>query len=592
MSKADRLLQEIDETLRTGTEVEGSLKQYTDHGDVKKATIKTQEQLEPGVYYPQETMAGLIFKKHNYATDELVRYEDCTYNWMMEEINNFWEMKDRFHSLGYTHKRGYLMQGPPGTGKSCIIKMLMEDIVEKGDVVFVCKEISSLVNGLKEFRQVEPDRQAFVVIEDIDGVIQWAERQILELFDGDDQVDGVCYIATTNYPERLPERIRRVGRFDKEVTVNFPTAEGRLAYLNHKIGTHESDGVIQEMVDSTDGFGFNHLKELIIGMFCLGQGLEETVTQIRGGKNYNGNQISESVLTSMIENPQKTDESKASSFLAEFAGYTFGSFEDSQDIKQAFKAHFDAYGFEGVDVQDVIVEEDGDIIVTFVDDENDSMDVIFAIDKQDDSMFAILLDDNAEASEEEDEIMVIDIDFAGAVPRTNQFGSQSVDLVDLSWMNKSTLETILTQGEIGAKIDFQGDEPVATGMSDQDAIASLPQVAIPFADQKEDEFGHRVLTVMQGEALVKVDVEGMEFEILTTRDSVKRINNQDDKIIKKMVKDGLLKNRKGTMASKSHDSFKITPKFKKAYMENVGSEFSEAFRKAVSYTHLTLPTKA
>ena len=137
------------------------------------------------------------------------------------------------------------------------------------------------MSGIKAFREVEPDRHILAVLEDVDELVKYNEHALLELFDGENQEDGVLYLATTNYIDRLPPRMIRAGRFDRKIKVYDPPAEGRRAYFQHKLGTNEKEDKIEELVKDTDGMSFSQLKELVVSVYCLGQKKGEALKRIK-----------------------------------------------------------------------------------------------------------------------------------------------------------------------------------------------------------------------------------------------------------------------------------------------------------------------
>jgi SpoVK/Ycf46/Vps4 family AAA+-type ATPase len=266
--------------------------------------ITTQSTLDPGIYDVKSTMNGIIFEVHDLKTDEILRFEDSRYNQVLDEISNFWSLKDDFNKMGFTHKRGVLLYGSPGTGKSCLLKLVMEDTVNKGDVVFIAKSSGTLVEGLTQFREVEPERKVLVIIEDIDELVRYNERPILELFDGDSQTDNVLFLGTTNYIERLPGRIIRAGRFDRTIEVKNPPLQGRLAYLKHKLKVNEKDEKITELAKKTENFSFAQLRELLVSVYCLKQGETEVLRRIRNKleENFISEEELDKRLSKMFEN--------------------------------------------------------------------------------------------------------------------------------------------------------------------------------------------------------------------------------------------------------------------------------------------------
>lgn len=253
--------------------------------------IVTQEKLDPGMYQVKQTMQGIMFEFHELNTDELLRFDDSRHREVLGEIKDFWRRKDEYVKLGFTHKRGVLLRGEPGTGKSCLLKLVMEDCVARGDVVFIIKDAYVLKEALAVYRDVEADRHVLIIMEDIDHVFDYGgEYPILELLDGDSQVDGVLFLFTTNYYERLSPRIKRPGRIDKIIEIMSPPKEGRLAYLKHKLGLHEGERALEELADKTDGFSFAQLREFLVSVYCLGTSVDKAVDRVRNG-------IDESFLT-------------------------------------------------------------------------------------------------------------------------------------------------------------------------------------------------------------------------------------------------------------------------------------------------------
>ena len=94
-------------------------------------------------------------------------------------------------------------------------------------------------------------------------------------------MNNIFYVATTNYIEDIPQRIRnRPSRFAEVIEIGPPDKELRRAYLLAKI--HEDDVVnIDEWVEKTDGLTIDHLKNLIINVLVLGLPLDDAVEKLR-----------------------------------------------------------------------------------------------------------------------------------------------------------------------------------------------------------------------------------------------------------------------------------------------------------------------
>ena len=198
-------------------------------------------------------------------------------------LNGDWEESEdtKFKQFGFSHKRGFLLYGPPGSGKTSCTAMIISKMIEKKGTVFISHDPYILQKALSSFRQVEPDRPLVVVMEDIDSIIdQYGESCVLSILDGENQVENVVYIATTNYPEKLDGRIaNRPSRFDKVVKIGMPNADARRMYLLSKLESVVNNGI--DLVKETEGMSIAHIKELIIAIYCQESDVAETLDRLK-----------------------------------------------------------------------------------------------------------------------------------------------------------------------------------------------------------------------------------------------------------------------------------------------------------------------
>lgn len=238
--------------------------------------------LEACPYKIRMTMAGPVFERVKPNTDEVLIFENSPLNKVVKEIDRFWSRKESYDRLKLMHNRGILMYGPPGTGKSICLQQVVEMMSNRGDVVFFVDSPEAIIEGMNAFRQIEPDRRVVVSFEEADEMCRYNERSMLRLMDGDAKVNGVLFLATTNYIDRLPERMLRPGRFDKKVFVGFPTFEHRLQYFKSKLnGIEEDEAKIVHLAKSTNGLGFGHMRELVAGVYAIGDPVEEVLKALR-----------------------------------------------------------------------------------------------------------------------------------------------------------------------------------------------------------------------------------------------------------------------------------------------------------------------
>lgn len=200
-----------------------------------------------------------------------------------------------------------------------------------------------------------------------------------------------------------------------------------------------------------------------------------------------------------------------------------------EQIKIVFNNRIDKLGFEGVNVANVSVEFGGDVLVEFLDDDGDEMDVLFTLD-EDEGAIAIILDSTQDLTDDEDD----DIDFVdldGLDPKIMDYGSdqKGIDLTELNWFNASALQAILNAG------DF---------LDDDESLDDLGQIPKTKLAEAIDE---RTTTVVRGGKRVKI--------ALVRRRRRKRLTSKQKQAIRKGVR--TRKKKKGQIKRKLKKSLKI-----------------------------------
>ena len=184
------------------------------------------------------------------------------------------------------------MYGEPGCGKSGIIQLIAKQLIENDGIILNVKDhddVEYFIDFISTFRKIEPNRPLIVLLEDIDSIAGDSNHQtskLLNILDGVKQIEDVVYIATTNYPEKLQERItNRPSRFDRRYQVELPNKEIREAYIRHKLTEEDMTNVnIQEWVERTEGMSLSHLKEVVISTIVMGREFEEVMGNLEGLK--------------------------------------------------------------------------------------------------------------------------------------------------------------------------------------------------------------------------------------------------------------------------------------------------------------------
>lgn len=244
---------------------------------------KAISELVPGQYTIRYSDRGIYFTKKIVNLDELIPLPDNNTEKVLESIGEFWSREESFRELKFLWKRGILLWGPPGGGKTSAVQQLSKQVVDDGGISIISNAPTVDAQGLEVLRRIEPHRRIVVIIEDIDAVIeQHGEADLLALLDGENQVDNVVFVATTNYPERLDKRfVNRPSRFDEIIKIDMPNSACRREYLSVKNPRLKVDTVeLDSWVERTKGFSIAHLKELIVSVECFNKDPDDVINRL------------------------------------------------------------------------------------------------------------------------------------------------------------------------------------------------------------------------------------------------------------------------------------------------------------------------
>lgn len=263
-------------------------------GNKYTPTIPTTDKLLPGFYDPTYIPdVGICLEKKKVNTDELFILPSPELDEIISDITKFWERREIYKKYGLLHKRGILMYGKPGVGKSATIQLCTQYLIEElGGVVINVANMDQLEHYssiIWKLRQIEPERPIIVIFEDIESIAgenSYTVSMLLNILDGVKQIDNVVYLATTNYPEKLQDRItNRPSRFDRRYEVLEPNAEVREAYFRNKLSNDDLNDIdMSQWIKRTDGMSLAHLRELVISVIVMGNPFDETIDRLNGLK--------------------------------------------------------------------------------------------------------------------------------------------------------------------------------------------------------------------------------------------------------------------------------------------------------------------
>lgn len=264
----------------------GKQSMWSINGDNFFPCDETTKKLPPGQYVPMASeRLGLYFVKKNVVLDDLLNLPDSKAQYVIDTIGDFWKREKAFRDYGFLWKRGMILYGPPGSGKTSTVQQLSKQVIDLGGLSIYCLNPTICADALRVLRRIEPKRPIVVILEDIDAIIEsYGEHDLLALLDGELQIDNVVFIATTNYPEDLDSRFtQRPSRFDELILIDMPNEKAREVYIrakNPRLSDPKAKKELAKWVKLSKDFPISAIKEMVVGVECLGRSLEDTVDRL------------------------------------------------------------------------------------------------------------------------------------------------------------------------------------------------------------------------------------------------------------------------------------------------------------------------
>jgi AFG3 family protein len=221
-------------------------------------------------------------KRFNHETDIKTKFSDVAgmdeAKLEIMEFVSFLKDPTKYQSLGAKIPRGAILSGPPGTGKTLLAKATAGESgvpffsVSGSEFVEMFVGVGpSRVRDL--FANARKSTPCIIFIDEIDAIGKSRAKQnfgggnderestlnqILTEMDGFNTSEQVVVLAGTNRPDVLDKALMRPGRFDRHISIDRPTMDGRkqifLVHLKKIVTSVDMEYLTGRLSALTPGF--------------------------------------------------------------------------------------------------------------------------------------------------------------------------------------------------------------------------------------------------------------------------------------------------------------------------------------------------
>jgi AFG3 family protein len=221
-------------------------------------------------------------KRFNSETDVKIKFSDVAgmdeAKLEIMEFVSFLKNPGKFQALGAKIPRGAILSGPPGTGKTLLAKATAGESgvpffsVSGSEFVEMFVGVGpSRVRDL--FANARKNTPCIIFIDEIDAIGKSRAKQnfgggnderestlnqILTEMDGFNTSEQVVVLAGTNRPDVLDKALLRPGRFDRHISIDRPTMDGRkqifLVHLKKIVTSVDMEYLTGRLSALTPGF--------------------------------------------------------------------------------------------------------------------------------------------------------------------------------------------------------------------------------------------------------------------------------------------------------------------------------------------------
>lgn len=172
------------------------------------------------------------------AFDKIIGYDHIK-NELLEMIDML-KNPEVYENLGASLPNGILLEGDPGLGKTLIATSFIEECGVKSYVLRRNKETKEFIEEMsKVFEDAKKNAPSIILLDDMDKFApeekNAEEFSVLQALIDSVKDAKVFLIATMNYRRNIPDSLIRSGRFDRSLTLLYPSRADGPKIVKHYI---------------------------------------------------------------------------------------------------------------------------------------------------------------------------------------------------------------------------------------------------------------------------------------------------------------------------------------------------------------------
>lgn len=259
-----------------------------------KSTSRTQLivpciELPAGVYRFQEeqyTPMGDVsdcLKPINLVEGESYVHMPEVWDTVDKDIITFLSSRELYLSKGFIYKLGILLYGSPGNGKTVYMRKIVNTVIPKEAIVIFMPDLPQR-NFIDRINVSLRNRLKVFIFEELAAAVEdkYDVEQLLNFLDGEASIPNSIFLATTNYPDRIPHNIiDRPSRFDKLYKINPPEGDSLKQLLDHFLEREPTRGELL----AAKSLSIADLKEISLLIALHNKSFEEGVKTLKDRHN-------------------------------------------------------------------------------------------------------------------------------------------------------------------------------------------------------------------------------------------------------------------------------------------------------------------